>query len=109
MMVSQFITTNQLETLSCQQKRQLEREYQKKLHSLQRQIRNFNLPVSFDNFSVTVFGNFSLLEAFKQVIDFRGILVKFTLNVIITANILILICWTQSLMLYHWACCVFRI
>ena len=74
MMVSQLITTNQLETLSRQQKRQLEREYEKKLHSLQRRIRNFNLPVSFDNFSVTAFGNFGLLEAFKQMIDFRGML-----------------------------------
>ena len=74
MMVSQLITTNQLENLSRQQRRQLEREYHKKLSSLQRQTRKSNLPVSFDNNSVTAFGNFGLLEAFKQAIDFRGML-----------------------------------
>lgn len=74
MMVSQLITTNQLENLSRQQKRQLGREYQRKLRSLKQQTRNSNLPVRFDNFSVTAFGNFGLLEAFKQAIDFRGML-----------------------------------
>jgi hypothetical protein len=74
MMVAQLITTNQLETLSRQQRSQLERKYQKKLRSLQLRTRNSNLPVSFDNLSVTAFGNFGLLEAFKQAIDFRGML-----------------------------------
>lgn len=95
MMVSQLITTNQLETLSRQQKRQLEREYQKKLHSLQRRTRNSNLPVSFDNFSVTAFGNFGLLEAFKQAIDFRTCLAGFVLSAIRTANTPVSTYWIQ--------------
>jgi hypothetical protein len=80
MMVSQNITTNQLETLSRQQRRQLEREYQKKLNSLQRRTRNCNLPVSFDNLTVTAFGNFGILEAFKQAIDFRSMLSRIRLK-----------------------------
>lgn len=80
MMVSQLITTNQLETLSRQQKRQLEREYQKKLYFLKRRTQNTNLPISFDNFSVTAFGNFGLLEAFKQAINFRGMLSRVRLK-----------------------------
>lgn len=80
MMVSQNITTNQLETLSRQQKRHMEREYQKKLNSLQRRIRNSNLPISFDNLTVTAFGNFGILEAFKQAIDFRGMLSRIRLK-----------------------------
>jgi len=74
MMVSQLISTNQLENLSRQQKRQLERKYQKKLQSLQRKTNKTNLPTSFDNLTVTSFGNFGILEAFKQAIDFRGML-----------------------------------
>lgn len=68
------MTTYQLETLTRQQRRQKEREYQKKLHSLQQRTRNYDLPISFDNSSVTAFGNFGILEAFKQAIDFRGML-----------------------------------
>ncbi|ABO48845.1 transposase, IS4 family [Desulforamulus reducens MI-1] len=74
MMVSQFITTNQLETLTRQQRRDLERKYQKKLHSLQRLTSKSDLPISFDNTSVTAYGNFGILEAFKQAIDFKGML-----------------------------------
>jgi hypothetical protein len=74
MMVSQLITTNQLETFSRQQIRKMERDYQRKLKSLQRQTRKYDLPVSFDNLSVTAFGSFGILEAFKQAIDFRSML-----------------------------------
>lgn len=79
-MVSQLITINQLENLSRQQRRQLEREYERKLHSVQRRTRNCNLPVSFDNLSITAFGNFGTLEAFKQAIDFRSMFNRVRLN-----------------------------
>ena len=60
MMVTQLMTTNQLETLTRQQRRQQEREYQKKLYLLQQRTRNSDLPISFNNSSVTAFGNFAL-------------------------------------------------
>ena len=74
MMVTQLMTTKQLETLTRQQRRQMERQYQKKLHSLQQRTRNSNLPISFNNSSVTAFGSFGILEAFKQTIGFRSML-----------------------------------
>lgn len=80
MMVSQLITTNQLENMTRQQRPQLERDYLKKLHTLQRRTRNCDLPVSFDNHSVTAFGNFGLMEAFKQAIDFRSMLSRVRLE-----------------------------
>jgi len=80
MMVSQMFTINQLETMTRQQKRKMERDYQKKLKSLERRIRNCNLPVSFDNLTVTAFGNFGLLEAFKQAMDFRSMLKRIRLK-----------------------------
>jgi len=80
MMVSQLVTTNQLETLSRQQLRKMERDYQKKLNSLQRRTRKCDLPLSFDNLSVTAFGNFGILEAFKQAIDFRSMLKRIALK-----------------------------
>lgn len=79
-MVSQLITTNQLENLSRQQRRQLARKYEKKLHSIQCQTRKSNPSVVFDNSSVTAFGNFGILEAFKQAIDLRGLLNKVSLK-----------------------------
>ena len=80
MMITQLMTTNQLETLFRQQQRQKEREYQKKLLSLQQRTRNSNLPISFDNSSVTAFGNYGILEAFKQAIGFRDMLSRIHLK-----------------------------
>ena len=80
MMISQLLTTEQLETLSRQQKRQLEREHQKKLNSLKKRISKTDLPVTFDNNSVTAFGCFGLFESFKQAIGFKDILQQVKLN-----------------------------
>ena len=74
MMVSQLLTNEQLETLSRQQKRQLERKHQKKIISLKKRISKTDLPVTFDNNTVTAFGGFGLLESFKQVIGFKDML-----------------------------------
>lgn len=80
MMVSQLITLNQLETISRQQRRDLERKYQQKLNSLQRQTRKSDLPLSFDNSSITSYGNFGILEAFKKAIGFQSMLKQISLK-----------------------------
>lgn len=58
----------------------LERKYQKKLNSLQRQTRKSDLPLTFDNTSVTAYGNFGNLEAFKKAIDFQSMLKRISLK-----------------------------
>lgn len=75
-MVSRFLTNNQLESLSRQQKRDLQRQYEKSIKQLQRATGKTNLPVIFDNTTVTSFGNFGLLESLKQAVDFTGIVNK---------------------------------
>jgi hypothetical protein len=75
-MVSRFITNNQLEILSRQQKRDLQHQYEKAFQLLQKATGKTNLPVTFDNTTVTSFGNFGLLESLKQAIDFIGIVNK---------------------------------
>ncbi|ABO48857.1 hypothetical protein Dred_0309 [Desulforamulus reducens MI-1] len=80
MMVSQLITTNQLETMSRQQRRNLERKYQKKLNSLQHQTSKSDLPLRFDNSSVTAYGSFGILEAFKKAVDLPGMLKRVSLK-----------------------------
>ena len=74
MMITQFMTTKQLGNLSRQRMRNIERKYRKKLRSLQRRIERADLPVRFNNTTVTAFGNFGLFQAFKEAIDFRGML-----------------------------------
>ena len=75
-MVSRLLTNNQLETLNRQQKRALQREHKKAFARLQRTTEKSNLPVTFDNHTVTSYGNFGLFEAFKKAIDFTGLLKK---------------------------------
>jgi hypothetical protein len=74
MMVAQVLTDNQQENLSRQQKRDLERRRQKAAKRLAKLAARINLPVTFDNTTVTAHGNFGLLEAMKQVIGFADIL-----------------------------------
>ena len=52
------------------------REYEKSIQLLQKATNKANLPVIFDNMTVTSFGNFGLLESLKQAIDFIGIVNK---------------------------------
>lgn len=75
-MVSRFLTNNQLESLSRQEKRDLQRQHEKAFQLLQKAIGRTNLPVTFDNTTVTGFGNFGLLESLKQAVDFTGIVDK---------------------------------
>lgn len=75
-MVSRFFTNDQLKSLSRQQKRELQHRHEKALSRLQKLVGKTNLPITFDNTTVTGFGNFGLFEALKQTIDFAGILQK---------------------------------
>ncbi|TEB07616.1 hypothetical protein Psch_01171 [Pelotomaculum schinkii] len=75
-MVSRFLTNNQLESLSRQQKRDLKHQYEKSIKLLQRATGEADLPVIFDNTTVTGFGNFGLLESLKKSVDFTGIVNK---------------------------------
>lgn len=75
-MVSRFFTNNQLESLSRQEKRDLQRRHEKAFSRLQKLAGKTNLPVTFDNTTVTGFGNFGLFEALKQTIDLMGIIQK---------------------------------
>ena len=55
-------------TPSRQVKRNQQRQLEKKLKRLQKITKTTAVPVTFDNHTVTQFGLFGLLEAFKQVI-----------------------------------------
>lgn len=74
--VSRLLTNNQLETLSRQQKRDLQRKHEKAFVQLQKLTHKTNLPVTFDNHTVTSYGNFGLFETFKKAIGFTGFLQK---------------------------------
>jgi len=74
MMVAQLPTVEQQENLSRQQKRDLERRYQKAARRLQKLVTRNDLPVTFDNTTITAYGNFGLFEALKQVIGFTDML-----------------------------------
>lgn len=76
MIVPQSLTNYQSENLTRQQKRDLQRTHQKACSRLEMLIRKINLPVTFDNNSVTSFGNFGLFEALKQAIGFTEIVQK---------------------------------
>lgn len=73
-MVPQLLTIDQPENETRQQKRNRERCYQKALKKLKKLVAGVNLPVTFDNTTVTQFGNFGLFEALKQVIGFVDLL-----------------------------------
>ncbi|MHB1128373.1 MAG: IS1380 family transposase [Bacillota bacterium] len=74
MMVAQVLTNNQQEKLTRQQRRDRERCFQKTARRLEKLAAKTDLPVTFDNTTVTAYGNFGLFEAFKQVIGFDDIL-----------------------------------
>jgi len=73
-MLPQLLTIDQPENETRQQKRNRERCYQKALKKLKKLVAGVNLPVTFDNTTVTQFGNFGLFEALKQVIGFVDLL-----------------------------------
>ncbi len=79
MMIMQNIENNQVE-ISRQVRRAKERELKKKLKRLQKSVDEKALPVTFDNETVTRFGLFGFLEAFKEVIDWRS-MIEETLSV----------------------------
>lgn len=80
-MVTRLLTNYQLENLSRQQIHALEREHQKALARLKKLTGKTNLPVAFDNTSITGYGNFGLFEAFKNAIGYKELLQKhFTVN-----------------------------
>lgn len=60
-----------------QQKRTLERQQAKERARLERLARKADLPVTFDNRSVTSCGGFGLLEGFKRVIGFSELLRRY--------------------------------
>lgn len=63
--------------LSRKERREIERRKRK----LEKKLRKVNLPVVFDNNTVTAAGNFHLMETFERVIDLRGIIdEEFTLK-----------------------------
>jgi glutaredoxin len=75
-MVSQLNPNYQQESLKRQQKREIERQHKKAYKKLQKLTEYTNLPVVFDNHTVTSYGNFSLIESFKQAIGFIELLQK---------------------------------
>ncbi|MHB1405226.1 MAG: IS1380 family transposase [Desulfitobacteriaceae bacterium] len=78
MMVAQVLTNNQQEETSRQQKRAEERHRQKAAKKLERLAAKTNLPITFDNASVTAYGNFGLFEAFKKVVGLQELLQEHT-------------------------------
>ncbi|MBA1335674.1 MAG: IS1380-Spn1, transposase [Firmicutes bacterium] len=75
-MVAQLLTNNQQENITRQQKRAQERRLRKAQKRLQKLAAKTNLPIAFDNNTVTAYGNFGLFEALKQVIGFTDMLQK---------------------------------
>jgi len=75
-MVAQLLTNHQQENMTRQQKRDRERRYLKTQKRLQKLAAKTNLPVTFDNTSVTAYGNFGLFESLKQAIGLTDMLKK---------------------------------
>jgi hypothetical protein len=75
-MVPQLNPNNQQESLKRQQKREIERQHKKAYKKLQKLTEYTNLPVVFNNHTVTSYGNFSLIESFKQAVGFIDLLQK---------------------------------
>lgn len=73
-MVAQVLTDDQQEKLTRQQRRERERRYQKAAKRLEKLAAKTNLPVAFDNATITAYGNFGLFEAMKRVIGFDDML-----------------------------------
>ena len=72
MMVLHNEVKNQ-EPISRQQRRTMEREIVKKIKQMEKTVHQTALPVSFDNQTITQFGLFGFLEAFKHIIGWRQI------------------------------------
>lgn len=75
-MVTWLHTNYQLENHSRHQIRAMKREHQKAFARLKKLTDKTNLPVTFDNNSVTGFGNFGLFETFKNSIGYTELLRK---------------------------------
>ncbi|MCL5290371.1 MAG: hypothetical protein M1489_04985 [Firmicutes bacterium] len=69
-MVTRLLTNYQLEALSRQQIRAMERKHQIALAKLRKFTDKTNLPIAFNNNSVTSCGNFGLFETFKNAIGY---------------------------------------
>lgn len=69
-MLSHDITNEQSFTWTRQQKRAVERRQARERARLEKLARKTDLPVTFDNQTITAFGGFGVLEAFKQVVGF---------------------------------------
>jgi hypothetical protein len=69
-MISHDLAKEQSLCWSRQQKRAMERRQARELARLEKLARKTNLPVTFDNQTITAFGGFGVLEAFKQVVGF---------------------------------------
>jgi hypothetical protein len=72
MMVLHNEVKNQ-ETISRQQRRAMSREATKKIKQLEKKLKQTALPVTFDNQTITQFGLFGYLEAFKHLIGWQQI------------------------------------
>jgi hypothetical protein len=70
MKVQQTTTHCQAPPLPRREKRKIELEK----YRLQKKIRKFNLPVTFDNDTTTKFANFGPVESFKQAIGFKELI-----------------------------------
>ena len=64
------LTEEQFFSRARQQKRVMERRQARERARLEKLARKTDLPVTFDNQTITAFGGFGMLEAFKQVIGF---------------------------------------
>ena len=64
------------ESISRQQRRTLERETTKKIKQMEKKMNQAALPVTFDNQTITQFGLFGYLEAFKHVIGWKQLVEK---------------------------------
>ncbi|MDD4402328.1 MAG: IS1380 family transposase, partial [Desulfitobacteriaceae bacterium] len=52
----------------------MKKKIELKKYRLQKKIRKFNLPVTFDNDTTTKFANFGPVESFKQAIGFKELI-----------------------------------
>jgi len=75
-MISHNLAEEQFFTWTRQQKRAMERRQAGERARLEKLARKTDLPVTFDNETITAFGGFGVLEAFKQVIGFSLLVQK---------------------------------
>lgn len=75
-MITQILADGKFLNLSRQQKRALERQQAKERKRLEKLAQKTNLPVTFDNHTITGSGGFGLFEAFKEAVGFKEIVQK---------------------------------